>query len=36
MGGKSLYDLSDDQASNDDIDLVYHPAQRDGRDQYGV
>jgi hypothetical protein len=36
MSGKSPYDLSDDRASNDEIDLVYHPAQRDGRDQYRV
>jgi len=34
MGAKSLYDF--DRASNDDVDLVYHPDQRDGRDQYGV
>jgi hypothetical protein len=34
MGGKSLYDF--DRASNDDLELVYHPAQRDSRDQYGV
>jgi hypothetical protein len=33
---KSLDDLSDDRASRDDMELVYHPAQREGNDQYGV
>jgi hypothetical protein len=36
MGGKSLYDLSDDRASSNTMESVYHPVQRDGRDQYGV
>ena len=41
MGGKSLYDLSEDyrESREDDVELVYHSgsdAQRVGRDQYGV
>ena len=38
MGGKSLYDLSEDgQASNHSVELVFQSnSQRDGRDQYGV
>jgi hypothetical protein len=33
---KSLYDLPGEQTSRDDMELVYHNAQREGRDQYGV
>ena len=38
MGGKSLYDLSDDgRASRDSVELVFQSnAPRDGRDQHGV
>ena len=41
MGGKSLYDLSEDYrgSRDDDVELVYNSgsdAQRLGRDQYGV
>jgi len=33
---RSMYEVWDGRASRDDMEMVYHPAHRQGRDEFGV